>query len=196
MGSFSIGMPSGEQAAESSSHDPGFAELVRRIRIGDESAIQDLRSIFGAGVEFCLRRRLGKPDVSSEAAAVIRAAAESIRERRISSPADLPGLIVVTMRSHISSHAPAAAATATGSPAEGIAEEVIAEMSAVEQNILRQYYLLGESAENIRSRLGVSLEVIHSALATARSKFWRKSRKKQSASAPEGGVGANRPEER
>jgi len=60
-------MPSGPEA-ESSSHDEGLTELVRRIQIGDQTAIQAFHSMFLPGIEFLLRRKLEKSTVAAEAA--------------------------------------------------------------------------------------------------------------------------------
>ena len=53
--------------AESSPNDEAFTELVRRIQIGDQTAIQAFRSMFSPGIEFLLRRKLERSTVATEA---------------------------------------------------------------------------------------------------------------------------------
>ena len=60
-------MASGPEA-ESSPHDEGLSALVRRIQIGDQTAIQAFHSMFLPGIEFLLRRKLEKSTVAAEAA--------------------------------------------------------------------------------------------------------------------------------
>ncbi len=87
-------MTSGDHGAESSSNDEGSAELLRRIRAGDTFAIQEFRSRFSAGIEFLLRRKLGKAEASGEVASVIEAAVRAIQASPSGEAVSLPHLIV------------------------------------------------------------------------------------------------------
>ena len=57
-------MASGPEA-EPLLDEGGLAELVRRVQIGDQAAIRDLHSTFATGIEFLLRRNLGKSSVTT-----------------------------------------------------------------------------------------------------------------------------------
>jgi hypothetical protein len=165
-------MTSGDLGAESSSNEEGSAELLRRIRAGDTFAIQELASRFWAGIEFLLRRKLGKRDASADVATVIEAAISAIQSTGPAEAVDLPRLIVSTIHLQFGpSSGDAAGSAHPDALAERVAKSVIAEMSPVEQNVLRQYYVRGDSLEAIQSRLRISSETIKDTLRKARSRF-------------------------
>ena len=78
-------MASGPEA-ESSPHDEGLSALVRRIQIGDQTAIQAFHSMFLPGIEFLLRRKLEKSTVAAEAARQIALAHAEVGRCLISLP--------------------------------------------------------------------------------------------------------------
>lgn len=167
-------MTSGELGAESSSNEKGSAEILRRIRAGDTFATQEFSSRFWAGIEFLLRRKLGKSDVSGEVAAVIDAAIRAIQSTAPAEAVDLPRLIVSTIHLQFGSPPCDVGSNRTDAVAERKAKSVIAEMSPEEQNVLQRYYVRGDSLEAIQSRLHLSSQAIKDTLWKARSRFLRK----------------------
>lgn len=157
--------------AESSLNDAGLAELVRRIQIGDQAAIEDLRSIFSAGVEFLLRRKLQKHNVAVEAARVLEAAVQEIRNSSPGQPVDLRHVVVNIIHVHVPSVEPDREHLPSDSGSASVARSVLAERTPVEQNILRRYYVLGESADTIRLGLGLSSETVGRVIASARADY-------------------------
>ena len=58
---------------------PDFAELVGLIRAGHAGAARQLHRFLAPGVQFLLRRRLGRNDVDREAQSVLDAAIHTIQ---------------------------------------------------------------------------------------------------------------------
>jgi DNA-directed RNA polymerase specialized sigma subunit len=164
-------MTSGELGAESSSNEEGSAELLRRIRAGDTFATQEFRSRFSAGIEFLLRRKLGRSDASGEVAAVIAAVIREVQSRWSAEAVNLPRLIVRTIHAQFASSAGDVSSARQDALAESVARSVIAEMSPVEQSVLRRYYVRGHSPEAIQKRLRISSQAIKETVSKARSRF-------------------------
>jgi len=163
-----------DQDPESSSNDKGFGELVRRIKIGDQAATGNLRSLFGEGIEFLLRRRLGKIHVSVEVATVIEGTLRAIQTNKSSESLNLQDLIVNIIHAQFPSSVTTVESARADSPACKMAQSVLAGMSALERDILRLYYELGVTPDAIQARLRVGSQTIRDTLAKARSRFFRK----------------------
>ena len=164
-------MTSGDHGAESSSNDEGSAELLRRIRAGDTFAIQEFRSRFSAGIEFLLRRKLGKAEASGEVASVIEAAVRAIQASPSGEAVSLPHLIVSLIHLQFAPSAGDVSSAPPDSFAERTARSVIAEMSQVEQDVLLRYYVRKDSLEAIQRRLRLSSQAINETVSKARSRF-------------------------
>ena len=163
-----------DEEAESSSNDTGFGELVDRIRIGDQNASNNLRLMVIVGVDFLLRHRLAKVDVSAEAATVIQETIRGVEISRPSESVNLPALIVSTIHSHFP---PSPAGVTTGRPDSAAimaAQSVLAEMTPLERRILNEYYALGAAQDTIQRRLHVGPQIIKRTLAKARAAFFRR----------------------
>jgi hypothetical protein len=148
-----------------------LASLVRRIEIGDLTAVVDIHLALAAGAEFLLSRRLGKVDVSAEVEAVLDAAILAIRTGISSESLILERLVVSIIQHQFPSSARKTGAAGDGSQTEGIARSVIMDMPSVEQRIIR-CYALGDAPNVIESRLHVSSREIMDTLGKARSMFF------------------------
>jgi len=143
-------MASGPEA-ESSPHDETFAELARRIQTGDQTAIQTFGSMFLPGIEFLLRRKLGKWAVATEAARVVAAAVQEIEAASPVQKANLSQMVIRTIHSLFSSASRGVEPLAEETPMENLANSVLAEKTHLEKDILRRYYVLGEPPHKIRT---------------------------------------------
>ena len=165
-------------SADSLPDEGGLAELVRRIQTGDRAAIQDLHVQLAPGIEFLLRRNLGKSSVSSEVASVLEAAVQEFQR----SPAVNPRRVVAQALHRLF---PPVTADFDSQVAdafrERVARSVLAERSPLERNILRRYYLLREPTAKIRSRLRVRSGTIEKTIARARADFSRRTQRSESA---------------
>lgn len=164
--------------ADSLPDEGGLTELARRIQIGDQAAIRDLHAQFATGIEFLLRRKLGKSSVSNEVASVLEAAIQEIQSSS-----------VVNLR-HVVAHAihrlfPQLTADIVPDvvdPARArVAHSILAERPPLERDILRRYYTLREPTAKIRRRLRVSAGTIEKTVARARADFRRKTERGESA---------------
>ena len=64
---------------------------------------------------------------------------------------------------------------------DSLANSVLAERTPLEQEILRRYYVVGESPDKIRTDLAVSSRTIQQTIARTRSAFRRKMERSESA---------------
>ena len=173
-------MASGPEA-ESSSHDEGLTELVRRIQNGDQSAIQAFRSMFSPGIEFLLRRKLEKSTVVAETARVLQAALEEIEAASPAQAINLSHLVTRTIQRLCPPAKHGVESRPADETTDSLANSVLAERTPLEQEILRRYYVLGESTDEIRTYLRVSLRTIEQTIASARADFRGKMQRSESA---------------
>jgi len=164
--------------ADSLPDEEGLAELVRRIQIGDQAAIRDLHSTFATGIEFLLRRKLGKSSVSTEAAAVLETAVQEIQS---SSTLNLRSAVAHAVNRLFPPRTPGIDTDVADPYRQDVAHAVLAARPPLERDILRRYYVLRESTATIRSRLHVSSATIEKALAGARAEFRRRMHRTDSA---------------
>ena len=173
-------MASGPEA-ESSPHDEGLSALVRRIQIGDQTAIQAFHSMFLPGIEFLLRRKLEKSTVAAEAARVLQAAVQEIEAASPAQAINLSHLVTRTIHRLCPSAKHSVDSCTADATKESVANSVLAERTPLEQDILRRYYVLGESPGKIKTHLRVSLRTIEQTIASARADFRGKMRRSESA---------------
>jgi DNA-directed RNA polymerase specialized sigma24 family protein len=173
-------MASGPEA-ESSSHDEGLTDLVRRIQIGDQTAIQAFHSMFSPGIEFLLRRKLEKSPVAAEVARVLKAAVQEIEAASQAQVINLSHLVTRTMQRLCPPARHGVESRTADETTDSLANSVLAERTPLEQDILRRYYVLGESPEKIRTHLRVSSRTIQQTIARARADFRGKMQRSESA---------------
>jgi DNA-directed RNA polymerase specialized sigma24 family protein len=173
-------MVSGPEA-ESSPHDRGLTELVRLIQIGDQTAIRAFHSMFSPGIEFLLRRKLEKPTVAVEVARVLKAAVQEIEAASPAQVVNLSHLVTRTIHRLYPSGKRGVESRTADATMENLANSVLAERTPLEQDILRRYYVLGESPDKIRTHLPVSSRTIQQTIASARADFRRKTQRSESA---------------
>jgi DNA-directed RNA polymerase specialized sigma24 family protein len=165
-------MASGQGAASPSS-DEGLAELVRRIQSGDQAAIREFRVIFSAGIEFLLRRTVEKQAVATEAAGVLEAAVREIRESSQAEPVNLRRTVANIIHLRFGAAESDTEAQASGSSDARLADSVLAKRTPLERDILRRYYVLGESPDTIQADLRVGAQTVEQVIASARADFRR-----------------------
>ncbi len=164
--------------ADSLSDEGGLAELVRRIQIGDQAAIRDLHSTFATGIEFLLRRNLGKSSVRTEVARVLEAVVLDVQR---SSAVNLRRVVAQAIDRQFPPVTVDIASDIADAAGERAAHSVLVERTPLEQDILRRYYILRESPATIRRRLRVSLAAIQKTIASARADFRRRTQRTESA---------------
>lgn len=173
-------MASGPEA-ESSLNDEGLTELVRRIQIGDRTAIHAFHSMFSPGIEFLLRRKLEKPNVAAEAARVLQAAVQEIEAASPDQSVNLSHLVARTIQRLCPPAKRSVESRTADATQESLANSVLAARTPLEQDILRRYYVLGESPDKITAHLLVSSQIVEQTIASARAAFRRKMQRSESA---------------
>ncbi len=156
-------MASGPEA-ESSSHDEGLTELVRRIQIGDQTAIQAFHSMFSPGIEFLLQAAVHEIEAASPDQTI-----------------NLSHLVTRTIQKSCASIKHGVEPRTADETMDSMANSVLAERTPLEQDILRRYYVLGESPEEIKTHLAVSSRTVQQTIAHTRAAFRRKMQRSESA---------------
>ena len=73
------------------SADPPWSGLVEQIRIGDQSALEQMYRIFSTGVRFYLCRQLGPQDLDDRVHDVFLIIVQSIQKGELREPERLMG---------------------------------------------------------------------------------------------------------
>jgi DNA-directed RNA polymerase specialized sigma24 family protein len=140
--------------------------------MSDQFTDRGLRCDFQAGIEFLLRQRLGKSDVSVEVAAIIEVTIRRIQTSGAPELLNLPEVIVKTIHDQFPSFGSPIEIARPLEAAVKIAQSVIADMTELEQEILRQHYELRATLDEIQKLLLVSPQTIRETIAKARAKFF------------------------
>lgn len=96
-------------ASTSQNPDPGQAEspwpdLVRRLRQGDQSAMEDLYRVFSEGIRLYLWRQLGPQDLNDKVHDLFLTVTESIRKGELREPERLMGYVRTVVRRQVAGH--------------------------------------------------------------------------------------------
>src|SRR5579863_3136542 len=163
--------------AESSPDEVGSADLVHRLQIGDQAAFRDLHSMFSAGIEFLLRRKLRKSSVTTEVTSVLEVAVEEIQGSSALVNLRRSVAHAISKFTSVTADFPLKVADPSW---ERVADSIVAERTPLEQEILRRYYVLRESPATIQTRLFVSAGTVEQAIAHARADFRRSTQRSES----------------
>jgi DNA-directed RNA polymerase specialized sigma24 family protein len=151
--------------------------MVELLHTGDRDAAADLLQTFLPGTRFLIRRRLGKPDVETEARWVLDTALRQVQEESSVITEQLPGLI----RRLICQRFPARSSEYAGSSNAARvkdAKRILNKMSPLERDALRRCYVLGEAPELILSGLKLTIEEFRKIRSRARAEFSAKNPKR------------------
>jgi RNA polymerase sigma-70 factor, ECF subfamily len=83
---------------------PAWPELVRRLRAGEPSAMEDLYRVFYAGIRFHLWRQVGPQDMTDRLHDIFLIVTESIRSGELREPERLMGYVRTVVRRQIAGH--------------------------------------------------------------------------------------------
>jgi len=90
----------GEQGTDTSS----WPELVRGVRAGDQSAMEDLYRVFSDGIRFYLWRQLGAQDLTDKVHDLFLIVTESIQNGELREPERLMGYVRTVVRRQVAGH--------------------------------------------------------------------------------------------
>ncbi len=84
--------------------DSSWAELVEKIRAGDESGMEDLYRVFSEGIRFHLCRQLGPQDLDDKIHDIFVIIAQSIRKGELRQPERLMGYVRTIVRRQLAAY--------------------------------------------------------------------------------------------
>jgi len=84
--------------------EPAWAEVVARIRRGDQSAMEELYRVFSKGVRFFLYRQLGPQDLDDKVHDLFVTITQSIRKGDLHEPDRLMGYVRTVVRRQVAAH--------------------------------------------------------------------------------------------
>lgn len=90
--------------AEERSASPDWAELVARIKEGDETGMQDLYQLFGRGIRFYLCRQLGMQELDDKVHDTFLIVVQAIRRGDLREPERLMGFVRTVVRRQVAAH--------------------------------------------------------------------------------------------
>jgi RNA polymerase sigma factor (sigma-70 family) len=94
-----------ETAATSTGHAQSqWPELVRRLRTGDPSAMEDLYRVFSDGIRLYLWRQLGPQDLTDKVHDLFLTVTQSIRNGELREPERLMGYVRTVVRRQVAGH--------------------------------------------------------------------------------------------
>jgi len=81
-----------------------WPELVRRVRDGEASALEDLYEVFSRSIRFYLWRQIGPQDLTDRLHDIFLIVAESIRSGELREPERLMGYVRTVARRQVAGH--------------------------------------------------------------------------------------------
>jgi RNA polymerase sigma-70 factor (ECF subfamily) len=156
-----------------------WADMVERIRVGDDSGMADLYEVFSSGVRYYLCRQLGQQELEDKIHDTFLIVVQAIRKGDLREPERLMGFVRTVARRQVAAHIDKASnrrrdhiELETGAPliddAAGPEEraitrqkvkfmkEVLEGISPRDREILTRFYLKEESQESICADMGLT----------------------------------------
>ena len=163
--------PLGSGAGQTSA-EPSWSGLVRRIRAGDPSGMEELYGVFSKGIRLLLCRQLGPQDLDDKVHDVFLIITQAIRRGDLREPDRLMGYVRTVVRRQVAAHIDSAVEarrnwTSVDSDAslrdespdperaaidgqnEQLALRILSSIPQRDREILIRFYLKEQSAEQI-----------------------------------------------
>jgi RNA polymerase sigma factor (sigma-70 family) len=139
-----------------SSSTPGHAEsqwseLVRRLRAGDRSAMEDLYRVFSEGIRFYLWRQLGPQDLTDKVHDLFLTVTQSIQNGDLREPERLMGYVRTVVRRQVAGHINTARQLRRSSCQLDFGSALLDARANPEHRVIRRQY--GEVARRILSSM-------------------------------------------
>ena len=176
---------------------PNWADTVDRIRAGDPGAMTELYTVFTRGIRYLLLRTLGMEELEDRVHDCFVIVTEAIHAGELRDPARLMGYVRTVVRRHIAASIEEAilrrrtsvefeesAFTVSdwkNNPEQGllarqraeIARRVFHGVSRRDRDILRRFYLLEQSPDQICEEMGLSCTQFRLLKSRAKARFGR-----------------------
>jgi RNA polymerase sigma-70 factor, ECF subfamily len=198
-------VPDAELTAASPECDTGaavdWAELVERIRAGDQDAMEELYSRFGKGIRYSFFRHLGPQDLDDKVHDTFLIVVQAIRKGELRDPDRLMGFVRTVVRRQVAAHIedavharrdvtavdPATPLLDQSSTAEEqmISQEqvslmlrTLSSMPARDRELLTRFYLEDQSQEQICREMGLTDTQFRLFKSRAKARFGEKGRRR------------------
>lgn len=169
------------------------AQIVERIRQGDESAIGELYQMLSRGLRVLIRRQIQAQDAEDAVQDTILAVIQGIQKNGLRRPDSLMGYVRTIMQRRIAEHINAltasrsrdvdigwaAEAVAAGTPEQQLIRDqnaaimrmVLDSLPAKSREVLTRFYVLEEPAEQIMQEMGLTPTQFRLAKSRAKAQF-------------------------
>jgi RNA polymerase sigma factor (sigma-70 family) len=158
---------------------PNWAELVQKIKLDDQSGMEDLYRVFSRGVRFYLCRQLGPQDLEDKVHDTFLIVVQAVRRGELREPERLMGFVRTVVRRQVAGHIDQAVhsrrqqvglesgtavvdltrdpeETAIRQQHEEIARTVLNSISKRDREILTRFYLLEQSQDQICTQMNLT----------------------------------------
>lgn len=178
-----------------------WAVVVKRIKRGDQAAIEHLYNYFARGIRLLLFRQLGPEHLDDRVHDIFLAVLESIRNGALHSPDRLPGFIRTVVRRHVATainravderrdqlditeqwsiagldHTPEQHAICR--ERASLIRRTLEELSERDREILTRFYLYEQTAEQICEQMGLNSTQFRLLKSRAKARFGEHGRRK------------------
>jgi RNA polymerase sigma factor (sigma-70 family) len=180
--------------ASTLSRNPDWSELVRKIRAGEPSGMEELYALFSRGVRFYLCRQLGPQELDDKVHDTFLIVVQAIRNGELREPERLMGFVRTVVRRQVVAHIDSAVQCrkeragfeyvlgvtdsrtnpeqdAIAHQREEIMERVLRSISRRDREILTRFYLLGQSQEQICAEMKLTETQFRLLKSRAKSRF-------------------------
>src|SRR5579864_7906765 len=174
-------VPPGVDPPEPNAPLPGsnWPELVERIKLNDQSGMEELYRVFSKGVRFYLCRQLGPQDLEDKVHDTFLIVVQAVRRGELREPERLMGFVRTVVRRQVAAHIDQAVhtrrqqvgiengtivvdlnrnpeQTAIQQQHEQIAKRVLHSISKRDREILTRFYLLEQPQEQICEQMNLT----------------------------------------
>jgi RNA polymerase sigma-70 factor, ECF subfamily len=184
-----------EAPVEPPAQSPDCAALVSRVRAGDPAAVEELYDLFGRTVRYFLLRRLNADEIDDQLHDCFVAVLEAIHDGQLREPERLMGYVRTVVRRKIATSISSTArqrrtrvqlddalpslCDRQEDPERGmfsrqqieIARKVLEGVTQRDREILRRFYVLEQSHEQIRAAMGLSYTQFRLLKSRAKARF-------------------------
>jgi RNA polymerase sigma factor (sigma-70 family) len=174
-----------------------WAILAEGIHGNDSAATKKFYEIFNGGFRFLLKRQLGLADLEDNVQECIVAVIDAVRKARLREPDRFVGFVHTIVKRHIAhqivrltserqqsnvedaalhlqSMAPSPESIASSEQMRRLARAALDALSSRDREMLRRFYLLGQSEEQIRRDMNLGEHVFKNVKHRAKNKFAEK----------------------
>jgi RNA polymerase sigma factor (sigma-70 family) len=174
-----MGTPADPPGSDAPLAGPNWTALVEKIRVDDQSGMEELYRVFSRGVRFYLCRQLGPQDLEDKVHDTFLIVVQAVRKGELREPERLMGFVRTVVRRQVAGHIDQAVHArrqqveiesgttvvdlnrdpeekAIQQQHEDIARRVLNSISKRDREILTRFYLLEQSQQQICDQMNLT----------------------------------------